>query len=240
MSIKHTMRTPIAQDPNMVKAVVNEANDGLKATPAELVIKAMDDSTFTQVNESNPLPVKMSGGVELNVDPSNPLPVTGAVQLTGREVEQITLLDALAFTGTVGSNPIAVIPFNAQKYKDFEISIINTLSDTDGNPIPVAVGFVNNGASEVYLEDGTRALYSYYVADNRVYSEIPATGRLYYLSDVPITGKGTAQGKRLNTPNIWKLFKANNNTPQITFGFVDRSQEAASGSLSCWLEGVPN
>lgn len=165
---------------------------------------------------------------------------TLTTQLTGREVEQITLLDALAFTGTVGSNPIAVIPFNAQKYKDFEISIINTLSDTGGNPIPVAVGFVNNGASEVYLDDGTRALYSYYVADNRVYSEIPATGRLYYLSDIPITGTGAAQGKSLNTPNIWKLFKANNNTPQITFGFVDRTQEAASGSLSCWLEGVPN
>lgn len=89
MSIKQTMRTPIAQDPNMVKAIVNEANDGLKATPAELVIKAMDDSTFTQVNESNPLPVKMSGDVELNVDPSNPLPVTGAVQLTGSNVEYV-------------------------------------------------------------------------------------------------------------------------------------------------------
>lgn len=61
MTIKQTMSTAIANDPNTIRAVVNEAKDGIKAVPTELVLKAADDSTFTQVSESNPVPTKLMG-----------------------------------------------------------------------------------------------------------------------------------------------------------------------------------
>lgn len=55
------MKTPIAADPNAYHAVVDESTDGLKAVPVELVTKSTDDSTFTQVNANNGLPVSLSG-----------------------------------------------------------------------------------------------------------------------------------------------------------------------------------
>lgn len=61
MSINHKMTGPIEKDGNKVPAIVNEAFDGKKAVPTELVVKRTDDSTFEQVNESNGLPVKVTG-----------------------------------------------------------------------------------------------------------------------------------------------------------------------------------
>src|SRR5699024_8772668 len=130
--------------------------------------------------------------------------------------------------------------FKAQPFKDFEIIFQNSLKDADGNGIPVSVGFITNGATEVFTSDGKSVLYSYYTASGRVWNEVPSNGRIYYLSDLPIIGRGTTEDVRLNTPNIWKLFKSNNITPQLTLGFVDRNQEAVEGTLSCWLDGVKN
>lgn len=61
MAIKQTMNTAIPNDPNTTRAVVNEANDGIKAVPVELVTKANDDSTFTQVSANNGLHVQVTG-----------------------------------------------------------------------------------------------------------------------------------------------------------------------------------
>lgn len=58
-TIKQTMSTPILGDPNNNHAIVDEANDGLKAVPVELVTKAADDSTFSQVGDNNPLAAKI-------------------------------------------------------------------------------------------------------------------------------------------------------------------------------------
>lgn len=77
MAIKQTMNTAIPNDPNTTRAVVNEANDGIKAVPVELVTKANDDSTFTQVSANNGLPVQLTGrNVELIATPFNAFAVT--------------------------------------------------------------------------------------------------------------------------------------------------------------------
>lgn len=70
MTIKQTMSSPINKDPGGVAGIVNEASDGIKAIPAEIVLKAADDSTFSQVSHANPLPV------------------SGTMQLTGSYLKQ--------------------------------------------------------------------------------------------------------------------------------------------------------
>ncbi|WP_127485901.1 hypothetical protein [Neobacillus mesonae] len=64
------MTAPIARDANKVPAVVNEAADGKKAVPTELVIKRADDTTFEQISQNNPLPTVQTGSyVRLSTEP---------------------------------------------------------------------------------------------------------------------------------------------------------------------------
>lgn len=80
MAIKQTMSRPINHDVGKIRAIVNEANDGIQVVPSELVIKAADDSTFTQISDTTPMPVKvMSGGgsVVTNVSLQNAATVAG-------------------------------------------------------------------------------------------------------------------------------------------------------------------
>lgn len=194
----------------------------IKQTQADILAR-LDGTINTQVTGSN-----VEDGIP--------------VKQVGRDIkiEQKKLIDSLSYRGAYSSSGIAREYFDAKLYKDFEISIMNTLKDEEGNPIPLSVGFYTNGATDIFLDDGTTALYSHHTNSNRVWNEVPGNGRLYYLSDIPITGQGDTKDKKLNTRNIWKLFKANNNTPEIVFGFVDRNQIAAEGDLTCWIEGVRN
>jgi len=89
------MKTPIGADPNNAKAVVDEANNGLKAVPVELVTKAADDSTFTQVGASNPLQV--SGNVTLTgsiLTKATPIPT----YRTGGSITVDTVINAQSVT----------------------------------------------------------------------------------------------------------------------------------------------
>lgn len=227
---------PHIQDVNVTNAIETVSIDNLpsdypdSAVKTELeLIKAQQQQILDKLNDT--IDTRLTGS---NVKDNIP------VELQNRETVQITLIEELSFRGSPGTQTIASAEFKAQPFKDFEIIFQNSLKDADGNGIPVSVGFITNGATEVFTSDGKSVLYSYYTASGRVWNEVPSNGRIYYLSDLPIIGRGTTEDVRLNTPNIWKLFKSNNITPQLTLGFVDRNQEAVEGTLSCWLDGVKN
>src|SRR5699024_10071685 len=135
---------------------------------------------WVPISKDNPMPTQLTGSIVEDAFP---------VLLTDRKIEQRTLIDSKAYRGEYTSSGIASAYFDAKEYKDFEISIKNNLEDEEGNPIPISVGFFTDGAAEVFLEDGTRALYSHHTNSGRVWSEVPSNGRLYYLSDIPITGQ---------------------------------------------------
>ncbi|MBP1990201.1 hypothetical protein [Paenibacillus eucommiae] len=82
MSIKQTISSAINGDANAVKAIVNEATNGMKAVPVEIVIKRTDDSTFDQTNAGNGVPVVVTGTSVTQA------PVTGSktVSTTAAEV----------------------------------------------------------------------------------------------------------------------------------------------------------
>ena len=142
-----------------VYAIADEANDGIKAVPAELVVKAADDSTFTQISESNPLPVKMDG-VELSIDPSSPLPVTGDVQLTGSNLRIEGSNNTLASGAITLANPLEV---NATT--DHRGILIATSGDTG-----VEMGFEHyvNGIGWLPWKDGLGAPVVVYLDENAV------------------------------------------------------------------------
>lgn len=73
-TIKQSMSRPINADIKGVKAVVNEAVDGIQAVPTELVIKAADDSTFKQITDEFPMPTKLTGS---NVTLADAVTTTG-------------------------------------------------------------------------------------------------------------------------------------------------------------------
>lgn len=81
-TIKQTMSTEIQRDPNNRPSVVDEAHNGLKAVPVELVVKADDDSTFSQINGGNGLPVQFTSSAEN--------PIHTVTELKGSYVRQST------------------------------------------------------------------------------------------------------------------------------------------------------
>ncbi|WNS74241.1 hypothetical protein RRV45_15125 [Bacillus sp. DTU_2020_1000418_1_SI_GHA_SEK_038] len=116
------------------------------------------------------------------------------VKLTGRNVEDTILVNALAVTDTTVRNaPIDVALL--KKYKDFEILISNTLGQ------PIGIDFVENGTNLRYVKsDGTIGNANLI---GTTFYEIPVTGAAF----VPLglfSVKGTsglvdnAQWKRAN------------------------------------------
>jgi hypothetical protein len=123
------MKTAIGADPNNAKAIVDEANNGLKAVPVELVTKAADDSTFTQVGASNPLQV------------------AGNVSLTGRNVEEVMLFNAIAFTDTTyktsGTKDIS-------KYREFSLLFTNSHDQTINLTFQIGSTSINSMSTSIW------------------------------------------------------------------------------------------
>ena len=128
MSIKQTMSTAIPADPNNVRAVVDEANDGKKAVPVELVLKRNDDSTFDQVNDGKSLPVADSAvlaklsALEAKLDSILSGASPASVMLTGSNMEY--------YGATVENRPAA-------------------------NSVPVGAYFKAVQTQEIWQSDGT-------------------------------------------------------------------------------------
>jgi hypothetical protein len=121
MSIKQTISTPIYSSPNGIAAIVDEANDGVKALPTELVVKKDDDSTFEQVSATNPLPV------------------SGAVQLTGSYIaETQTIAAGAQFTTTT---------IDCGDYNHLTIGLYTNTSVTQANKKVDVYWYFNSSAT---------------------------------------------------------------------------------------------
>jgi len=135
VTIKQTMSTAIPNDPNNVRAVVDEANDGIKAVPVEVVIKREDNSTFDQVNSNNSFPVTDASvlsklaALEAKLDSILSGASPASVMLTGSNVESaVNFTTSRDMVVTAGSNTVVYSNVDLSKYTHISgIFIMNSI-----------------------------------------------------------------------------------------------------------------
>lgn len=100
------------------------------------------------------------------------------MQLTGRNVEKTTVLNAVAVVATAGLS----VAIDTKKYKDFDFLVTNTHDQ------PVRIAFLTDsvGFYDVVKTDGTIA--QYYTFSGHLWHEIPAGSRGVLLSSAKLTG----------------------------------------------------
>jgi len=169
----------------------------------------------------------------------NKLNGTLLTQLTGRNAEEVVIVNAEALTDTTTRLTANI---DVTKYREFDFRIINTLADGSGNTIDLKLGF-NIGvlALNVPKLDGTYLAYAAgELGSTGIFNRIRgySSARSSYLSMQPLVYANT--GVPLTTQDIadlqpWK--KIRNNQMRITY---KAGAAPASGSVSIILVGVPN
>lgn len=154
------------------------------------------------------------------------------VQLSGRNVEVTTLLNAVEVRdGTGFSSVLATTAINAdimKKYKDFNIRFINTHDKS------CRIAFTVSGGVHYAKKDGS-IIYCTTNADNGAYHKLPGNAAYIYLSSLPAVTGASGTLIDLSEHNQWRNFKGTSFILWLRF-----QEQPTKGSISAWLEGVPN
>lgn len=162
---------------------------------------------------------------------------TGAapVQLTGRNIEEIAIVNAVALTDTSTKTSPSI---DVSKYKEFEVKVINTLRDASGSPVAVNIGFQVSGAAlGVVKKDGTVMPYTAAATSGSCWHEVPSTGntaRVFFLSMLPIKSTSPISESDVSTMYPYKLIRG-------VFSFSYKAKTTpVDGSITISIMGVPN